>query len=198
MNQTANPRPVRRLLRIGRVPVPGLRSGSTFNSLLLLSLLMAPTVAGLVQTFSEDSDGVLELGWSGVVRQTQPNTCGPAVLATLAGMRGEQYSEAEIVSRAELGPTGVTLKEFTRLSNELGLPGGWFRVSSRNLRGPLPAPSVLHLRDSDGHFVILTRDAGAFLEVVDPARGNLLVRRSWLNDNWTGRIFILGVALGSD
>jgi predicted double-glycine peptidase len=180
----------------GEGVLPLRRSGlRAILPVLVFALLCAPTVIGLARSVATADTDVLELGWRGVIRQDEPNTCGPAVLATLLAMLGVERSETEIASRAALGPRGVTLAEFGRLSHELGLPGQWLRLTDTGRLEALPKPSVVHIRDSYGHFAILLGVAGGFVQLADPARGNVLVRKSVFERRWTGRVFVFEPSL---
>src|SRR5690625_3435405 len=97
-----------------------------FNALLraavpviLLAALVAPTLAGAVSTHMERQEAV-DFGWGDVVRQSQENSCGPALLATLLNRTGTPVDESELISAADLGPTGITLGEFSRLAARYG------------------------------------------------------------------------------
>lgn len=182
------------------MPMPG-RIGS-FGRLLaflrisaLLASLALPTALGALQSSRSNTRDVLELGWNGVVRQTFPNSCGPAVLATLLAMQGVVVSEEEISSRTELGPNGLNLAQFAQLSRELGMPGRWLRFGYSFDAATLPTPSIVHLSSATGHFAILRRDGNEFMQLADPARGEILVPRAQFLREWTKRLFVFDVPL---
>jgi ABC-type bacteriocin/lantibiotic exporter with double-glycine peptidase domain len=147
-----------------------------------------PTTLGMVRSVTEE-DGISVLGWTGVVRQSDTNTCGPAVIATLLEMRGAKVNDEEVTGRANLGPEGVTLAEFARLAGVYGLPGHWFRSSEHDLN-ELTLPAVVHLSNSSGHFALLLRLVGDHVQLADPARGMLLVPLPTFRNEWSGRIFL--------
>src|SRR5690554_8197428 len=93
--------------------------------LLLLLLSWQPLLAAPATPVQQ-----LSLGWSGVVRQTRHNTCGPALLASLLVGAGRAGSELTVAELAQLGPEGVTLAEFGRLATGLGFPGAWYAAGS--------------------------------------------------------------------
>lgn len=165
-----------------------LASGPARN-IVLLGLVLLPTVRGLLLGGHGRSQ-ILELGWTGVVAQTSPNTCGPAVLATLLQMEGNPVSETTIALQADLLPEGVTLAEFARLSATLGLPGNWFEIKRSPRLAELPVPSVIHSNGSRGHFSIFLGSSGGFVRLADPARGGLIVRTSTFRRMWSGRLFV--------
>jgi ABC-type bacteriocin/lantibiotic exporter with double-glycine peptidase domain len=158
--------------------------------ILLLCLLLFPIGLGYVRTANWSRPRVLHLGWTGVVEQSAANTCGPAVLATLLGWRGSEVSESALASRAKLHTEGVTLAEFERLSAEVGLPGQWLRARDTAGLAGLPAPSVVHLNDSFGHFAIFLGTATDFVLLADPARGRVLVPKSRFLRDWTRKAFV--------
>lgn len=155
----------------------------------LLGLVLLPTLRGLLLDGNRRIQ-FLELGWAGVVAQSSPNTCGPAVLATLLQMAGTPVTEATIALQADLLPEGVTLAEFTRLSKEFGMSGEWFAVGRSQWLAELPTPSVVHSAQSRGHFAIFLGSAGGFVRLADPARGGLLLRSSTFRRVWSGRLFV--------
>jgi predicted double-glycine peptidase len=165
-----------------------------FHIFFLVCLVLAPTIYGYLKTVALERPSVLELGWTGVVAQTAPNTCGPAVLATLLAWQGKTVSEMVVASRANLQEEGITLAEFSRLGAELGLSGRWLRVAGMGGLGELPAPFVAHLRDAVGHYAIFLQDLGTFVHLVDPARGQLLVPKSRFLSDWTRRAFVFDAA----
>lgn len=157
--------------------------------LVLLGLVLLPTARGLLLN-EHGRTQILELGWAGVVAQSLPNTCGPAVLATLLQMDGTPVSETAIALQADLLPDGVTLAEFSRLSREFGMPGSWFEMRRPVRLAELPVPSVIHSDESRGHFSIFLGSSGGFVSLADPARGRLIVRTSAFRRLWTGRLFV--------
>jgi hypothetical protein len=157
-------------------------------SMALVTLLLLPTALGLVRSIFERPPPVVFLGWRGIVPQTLPNTCGPAVLATLLLSIGLRLSDAAVAERASLTTAGITLAEFSRLASGLGLAGRWSRATPRGL-GHLDLPTVVHLADSSGHFAVLREDLGHVVLLADPARGNLLASRSSFVQDWSGRVF---------
>lgn len=159
-------------------------------SIFLIALTCLPTVTGTVRSLGQ-APSVIELGWEGVVAQSQPNYCGPAVIATLLRQRGIRVTEADVVARARMQRGGVSLAEFSRLAEQFGLRGRWFAVSRGNISlEALSLPAVVHLRGEAGHFAILERELDGFVELVDPARGRLLLSPERFQREWTGRLFL--------
>jgi len=128
-----------------------------------------------------------------VVRQSLPVSCGPAALATLATWLGDPRSEAELLAVAQLTEAGVTLSEFARLADLIGLPGTWYRVAAAELQR-LPAPFVAHLEapgaGPQGHLVVVGAAAHGYLLVGDPAEGAYVTSAASLARRFTGRVFL--------
>lgn len=158
---------------------------------LLLALMLLPTAAGVFRSFPLERN-VLGLGWQGVVRQTNPNYCGPAVIATLLLRSGQLTSDLEVAARARMEPGGVSLAEFDRLATEFGFPGQWFGSSERHRPELLPHPSVVHLSGSGGHFAIFEGSIDGFVQLADPARGRVLLPQAQFEREWSGRVFLFG------
>jgi hypothetical protein len=176
-----------------RLPAISARRRATARTALtmaLVTLLLLPSALGLARTISDRPPPVVFLGWRGILPQTLPNTCGPAVLATLLLSIGLRLSDTAVAERASLTAAGITLAEFSRLASGLGLPGRWSRATAHGL-GHLDPPTVVHLNDSSGHFAVLREDLGQVVLLADPARGNLLVSRSSFVQDWSGRVFQL-------
>lgn len=163
------------------------------RSIVLLGLVLLPTFRGLLFGGNGRAE-ILELGWAGVVAQSSPNTCGPAVLATLLQMEGNPVSETTIALQADLLPQGVTLAEFSRLSAAFGMPGNWFEIKRPPRLAEIPAPSVIHSNRSRGHFSIFLGSSGSFVRLADPARGRLIIRASAFRRTWSGRLFVFDIS----
>ena len=166
--------------------VAGLR---LYAACFLLILMFLPTLVGSVMSIRTDA-GPLELGWEGVVPQTDPDYCGPAVIATLLAMTGIEASDTEVAAGAILQAGGISLAEFARLAYEYGFPGQWFDVSQGTDIASLPHPAVVHLHWSSGHFAIVERAVAGFIQLADPARGRVLVPEERFAREWSGRIYL--------
>lgn len=162
-------------------------------------LIVLPTASGYVRSEKAEEE-VLSLGWAGVVRQSATNTCGPAVIATLLHWRGQVVTDQDVAAMTELRPGGVTLAEFSRLANEFDLPGRWFYTNGENSLSALPAPSVVHLKGTSGHFAIHLGTVGRYVQLADPARGRIFVPAERFRQQWTGRSFLFesGIAYSDE
>lgn len=130
-----------------------------------------------------------------VVRQSQPASCGPASLATLATWLGRPHTEAQLLDGANVTPAGVTLAEFTRLAHAIGLPGVWYAVPTADL-GKVPTPFVAHLHAGPaeaqlGHLVVVAAVSHGYVVVGDPASGAYVASRSTFMRRFSGRLYLL-------
>lgn len=140
-----------------------------------------------------------------VVLQSQPNSCGPAALATLTTWLGVPSTEADFLATARLGADGVSLEEFARLAEGAGLAGAWYRVPASELaRLPVPYVAHLHAQEAEGsasapagdgedlgHLVVVGASAHGYLVVGDPAVGAYVVAAAGLAQRFSGRVYLL-------
>lgn len=161
---------------------------------LLLSVLLVPGSIGVAASAAwNNSPHTLEA--LQVVRQTHVYSCGPAALATLSTWLGAPRSEAELMAAAHLGPTGITLSEFARLADHIGLSGTWYQVRAADLH-LVPTPFVAHLSGGNaapelGHLVGVAGVAHGFVAVADPASGAHVAHLRVFARRFTGRVFVL-------
>lgn len=132
-----------------------------------------------------------------VVRQSTPQSCGPAALASLLAWLGRPVGEAAVLARARLRADGVTLAELARLAGAFELSAGWYAVPASALPR-LPMPAIAHVRRQGGHFVALYRVARGFVLLADPAGGLVIERLTRFRRDWSGRVLLpAGGANGS-
>ncbi|MBX3143123.1 MAG: hypothetical protein KF813_05155 [Trueperaceae bacterium] len=155
--------------------------------------LAAPAVRGQILA-AEAMNASLAVPELYVALQSLPNSCGPAAVATLAGWSAGAegaVSEAAVLAHAELGPSGVSLAEFSRLAARHGVPGAWYRVEPSSL-GSLATPFAAHLtRDGLGHFVVVLHVKGQLAVVADPAVGGSVVPLAALREGFSGLVFVV-------
>lgn len=193
-------RPYRRSRRPSNLANDGFKPSAVLRcrrlrSLAALVLLLFPTSLGLFRGLQPEP--VLHLGWTGVVKQTAANTCGPAVVATLLAWNGTDLSDMQVAQQARLDRDGVSLAEFARLSGAFGFPGRWWSAVAGGDLSRVPLPGVVHLTDNSGHFAVLLRDLGGFVQLADPARGNILLPKRLFLSSWSGRVFTFNAIGGA-
>lgn len=156
--------------------------------------LVAPAARGQVLAW-EAMNASLAVPELYVVRQSLPNSCGPAAVATLATWLSPglpPLSEEAVLVRAALTADGISLSEFARLASLHGVPGTWFRVDHSSL-ARLATPFAAHLtRGGQGHFVIVLHVKGQLALIADPAEGGHVSPLSALTPEFTGLVFLVG------
>ena len=173
-----------------------MRTPHRLAQLLLATLSLAtlawPAGAGIARSAAWNAESVA-VGGIPVVLQSEENSCGPAVIATLASLVGGPLSEREVLAMAHLGPSGITLAEFSRLASAFGLAGAWYRVPLSQA-GRLTTPFVVQLEDGEsGHFVAVLGLRHGYAVVADPAHGAVAGPLRSVLPGYSGRVFRLRV-----
>jgi predicted double-glycine peptidase len=179
------------------VVASGHRAFIAFRALLALAALLAVVLPGTrgVAASADWNGAPWPLEHLEVVRQSQPASCGPASLATLATWLGRPHSEAQLLEGANVTPSGVTLAEFTRLAHAINLPGTWYAVPTADL-GRLPTPFVAHLHAGPaearmGHLVVVAAVSHGYVVVGDPASGAYVSSVAAFARRFSGRVYLL-------
>lgn len=124
-----------------------------------------------------------------VVRQQHPAGCGAALLATLLARAGRPVPQDALLAAEPPEPDGITLAAFRALAEMHGLSGVW------RMRGSGAVPDgafVAHLSRPSGHFVYVAGRVGAYLHVLDPARGGEVWHVDHFRRRWSGRYLRFG------
>lgn len=164
------------------------------SAALLLAVALLPSAAGVASSAAWNSEP-FPLEPLPVVRQTHPLSCGAATLATLSTWLGTPRTEEELLTRAQVGPAGMTLSEFARLAHQIELPGTWYAVSHRQLHH-VPTPFAAHLAGNDGspepgHLVAVAGVAHGYVTVADPAAGAYVIPLRTFAQRFSGRVYVL-------
>lgn len=158
--------------------------------LLALVSLFLPSALGMAASANWNR-AVLPVAGLAIELQSQPTSCGPALVATLASWQGRRVSEATVLGQADVGAAGISLAEFARLASLHGLDGAWYHVERSRL-GSLPFPFVAHLAEAEGgHYVAVMALRDSVMVVVDPAVGALVGPADALLRRFSGRVFVL-------
>lgn len=163
-------------------------SAAATTALLLLAPIVLPSAIGIAASAAAAAAPTPVVGLT-VVRQSRPNSCGPAAVATLATWLGRTTTEAQVLDRARLEDDGVTLAEFARLADAHGAAGSWYRVGATALAAT-PTPFVAHLDAPDEHFVVVHAVALDHVVVGDPAVGAYAVPLPRFARRFSGRVFL--------
>lgn len=171
------------LTALGRLTSPAL-------SLLSLIALVLPSATGLAASASWN-DSIRSVPGLEVQLQSLPNSCGPALIATLASWRGAAVTEKAVIAQAHLEDGGASLAEFARLAALHGLDGTWYHVSASRLAG-VPVPFAAHLDGAEGgHYVGVVAITESATVIIDPAVGALVGPTDALLRTFSGRVFML-------
>lgn len=114
------------------------------------------------------------------VVQTSAMDCGPAALKCLLEGFGIRASYGRLREACQTGLDGTSIDTLETVANRLGLsaeqemlpPDQLFRA-----QGALPALAVVQLPAGPAHFIVVWRQAGPWLQVMDPASGRRWVKR---------------------
>jgi len=159
-------------------------------TMLLLALVMLPSAVGIAASAAWNAETRPVVGLD-IQLQTQPASCGPALIAVLSTLRGRPVAEAHVLAKASMGEDGVSLAEFARLASLHDLDGAWYRVERDRLE-KLPLPYVAHLATADGgHYVAIVAAGGGAVVVLDPAVGAVVGPAATLLRGFSGRVFLL-------
>lgn len=185
-------------MRPGQVPTALRRCAANIAIFTAVAVALALPSARGVAASAVWNAGPWPLASLPVARQSQPTSCGPAALATLATWLGSARTETELLALTELGEGGISLSEFARLADVVGLGGSWYRASRQQLAA-LPTPFVAHLEvgaagPSLGHLVVVASVGHGYLVVGDPAAGAYVGSVAAFARRFSGRVFLVGGA----
>lgn len=167
--------------------LPAIQFTTSLLGLLVLLLPIASTHAHVVnQTQFEE----FHVGWNNTVRQTRQQSCGPALVATLAQLTGAATSEYEVLTVSTMTNSGISLAEFQRLMGTAGFPGRWYEGDWLNLTSHQTAIAA-HFDGTFGHFVGILTINEPYIFLIDPNRGRLLMHRTAFLDQWSGYYYAL-------
>lgn len=158
-------------------------------------LLFVPVVHG-ARTTHEWASAPRTVEGLPVVRQQGRFDCGPALLTTLARWAGVRVSLADVLALSDVGPTGMSLAEFSRVATALGMPGGWYEVP-RSVLDEVSAPFVAHFWATEdlGHYAAVVSLGHGLALVADPARGAVVGGAAELLGTYSGRAFLFDETL---
>lgn len=127
-----------------------------------------------------------------VVRQTGPDDCGPAALATIA-LHHRQPADLERLRElvgVEEG-RGSTLLRIKKAAETLGFSAKGYRLPYEDLLTQ-PLPAIAHVEvEEKHHFIVLHRVEMTGLIVADPACGIRRMSRDEFSEVWTGVVLVV-------
>jgi predicted double-glycine peptidase len=128
------------------------------------------------------------LGLDGVVRQTKPNTCGPAALKMILDHYGLVSNLEELENNSALTSEGISMMALKRIAEQYGLQAAGWKLSPNDLSG-ISFPAIFFVRGN--HYVVADSFANATgLYLRDPSCGRMLVRREMLFQSWSGESIV--------
>lgn len=123
-----------------------------------------------------------------LVLQAEAAECGLACVCMVAQYFGHDIDLAAMRRRFGTSRHGVTLARILEVATELGIDGRAVRTDVDGLAN-LSYPCILHW--DLNHFVIATGPTRSGLEVLDPARGRLLISTTDVDRHFTGVAVLL-------
>ncbi|WP_261373717.1 peptidase domain-containing ABC transporter [Yersinia mollaretii] len=134
----------------------------------------------------QEIKGRMHWGWGKpftLIRQTESSECGLACLAMIAGWYGFQVDLPSLRLQFNISQRGITLQQLLDKAEELNLAGRAVRLEIEDI-GQLVLPCILHW--DMNHFVVLKAVKGNKLELLDPAKGYLVMLLKDVNRHFTG------------
>lgn len=133
------------------------------------------------------------------VMQQDAADCGPACLVMLSQHFGRPASIAVVRDLSGTDRRSSSLSGLVRAASTIGLSAVAVKAENGVLPSDTPLPAVLHLRTSTGgHFVVLEKQGGRTVRIVDPARGRKTIAASELRELWTGYLLLVTAAVDWD
>jgi ATP-binding cassette subfamily B protein len=118
------------------------------------------------------------------VVQTSGMDCGPAALTALLNGCRMPVSYARLREACHTDVDGTSIDTLEQIARQLGFPAEQIMVPLDHvlLAESATLPAIVAIRNPAGavHFVVIWRCQGSFVQVMDPARGRLWMRRSRL------------------
>lgn len=118
-----------------------------------------------------------------LILQTEAVECGLACLAMVAGYHGHDVDLASLRLRFPISVKGTTLQNLMQMSQSLELGTRALRCELEDLDA-ISTPAILHWNLN--HFVVLVSTRGGRYEILDPARGSLILDRDAVSKHFTG------------
>lgn len=161
--------------------------------LILLAVLFAssPLFVSAAHTHiaskSRDADNAT-IGWMSTIRQTTSNSCGPAILASMANIRRGPATEFQMIATVNLQESGISLGEFRRVAELAGWPGDWYVGSLEHLHH-IDFPVPVHFSQPENHFVLLHSLSSQYATFSDPVSGLTTIATKRFALRWTGYFY---------
>jgi ABC-type bacteriocin/lantibiotic exporter with double-glycine peptidase domain len=130
------------------------------------------------------------------VVQTSAMDCGPAALKCLMEGYGIPVSYGRLREACQTDVDGTSVDTIEVVANQLGLDAEQMMLPADHLflhaTGALPALIVVRRPGGDTHFVVIWRQSGGWVQIMDPAIGRRWIRRSeFLNEIYLHQTSVL-------
>jgi ATP-binding cassette subfamily B protein len=120
------------------------------------------------------------------VVQTSATDCGPAALKCLLEGFGIPVSYGRLREACQTDVDGTSIDTIEVVANQLGIGAEQMMLPTDHLflraTGALPALIVVRSPGGNAHFVVIWRQSGGWLQLMDPAIGRRWVRRAEFMD----------------
>ncbi len=144
------------------------------------------------------------MGFPCVRFQHDHNDCGPAVLATIAKYYKLDLSLGRVRELCKTDAMGTNLFGLMKGAETLGFaakaakaPGWEVLRQALDKTGPLiahvmvPIPGLATAGELMGHFVVVYKVTDSYVDIADPAKGLVRLKRDEFEKRWTGNIMLL-------
>jgi HlyB family type I secretion system ABC transporter len=118
-----------------------------------------------------------------MIHQLSMVECGAACLAMILSYHGRKTTVSECRERCGPGRDGLTAKGIIRAARDFGLKARAFSVKPADLNH-IPLPVIAHWQGN--HFVVIERQNGDAVHVVDPSGGRRKLRRAEFDESFSG------------
>ncbi|HEY7034072.1 MAG TPA: peptidase domain-containing ABC transporter [Thermomicrobiales bacterium] len=118
-----------------------------------------------------------------------PRDCGASVFASLARFHGHHVTLEEARGLVGTDRDGTTLAGLRDGGRAIGLEAHPAHATYEAL-GEIPLPAIVHLKHSEGHYLVLYRWTPAGVVVLDPNHGVRRLRRTEFEAVWSGYLVV--------
>ena len=115
-------------------------------------------------------------------KQLDAMDCGPASLKMICKYNGKDFSMKFLRDKCNITREGVSLKDISRASEELGLRTLPLKVTFEDLLKKIPTPCIIHWNYN--HFVVVYKVTKDKVYISDPQMGLVKYNREEFEYNW--------------
>ncbi len=111
--------------------------------------------------------------------------CGPASLKIICKYYGKNFSMKYLREKCNIAREGVSLKDISRVADEIGLRTLPLKLSVKDLTEKVQLPCIIHWRYT--HFVVIYKISKSIFFLSDPQIGLVKYTKAEFEKCWTGR-----------